>query len=152
MVDIDKVVAAGKLQVDWAAANRYDHNGKALSDLLTALRQSQKRVAELERMYSGACKAQADALRGWNKSQKTAMSILDDVEQLKKTLALRMITCDSLQKRVAELEGDNHCLGVNLQALVTETPSGWTLTLEQAKADAMQALEDCKALSRKDGE
>jgi len=56
-----------------------------------------------------------------------------------------------LEKRVAELEGDNHCLRVNLQALVTETPSGWTLTLEQAKADAMQALEDCKALSRKDG-
>ena len=108
MVDIDKVVAEGKLQVDWAAANRYDHNGKALSDLLTALEQSQKRVAELERMYSGACKAQADALRGWNKSQKTAMSILDDVEQLKKTLALRMITCDSLQKRVAELEGARH--------------------------------------------
>jgi len=57
-----------------------------------------------------------------------------------------------LKKRVAELEGDNHCLRVNLQALVTETPSGWTLTLEQAKADAMQALEDCKALDRKDGE
>ena len=29
---------------------------------------------------------------------------LDAIEQLKKTLALRMITCDSLQKRVAELE------------------------------------------------
>ena len=59
---------------------------------------------------------------------------------------------ERLRKRAAELEGDNHCLRVNLQALVTETPSGWTLTLEQAKADAMQALEDCKALSRKDGE
>ena len=65
----------------------------------------------------------------------------------------RLITAlEQSQKRVAELEGDNHCLRVNLQALVTETPSGWTLTLEQAKADAMQALEDCKALSRKDGE
>ena len=61
-------------------------------------------------------------------------------------------TVAALKKRVAELEGDNHCLRVNLQALVTETPSGWTLTLEQAKADAIQALEDCKALSRKDGD
>jgi len=62
MVDIDKVVAAGKLQVDWAAANRYDHNGKALSDLLTALRQSQKRVKELE----GEVKAQqSKTVRVW---------------------------------------------------------------------------------------
>ena len=60
MVDIDKVVAAGKLQVDWAAANRYDHNGKALSDLLKALEQSQKRVAELEGLLKESYQALID--------------------------------------------------------------------------------------------
>ena len=62
---------------------------------------------------------------------------LDAIEQLKKTLALRMITCDSLQKRVAELEA---------QLYFASLPKA---ELESTRWDNEPRKE---TISRKDGE
>ena len=89
---------------------------------------------------------------------------LDAIEQLKKTLALRMIMCDSLQKRVAELESEVKA-GAHLAAVAGDRNRELESRVAELEKFARHSGAcasiysndkcDCgyeEALSRKDGE